>query len=230
MIKPLLTLLLAAISLSLPHWAMGAEPLSNKAIFDDGYPEQAPVESLTLSFERLGLKKFKLDGVSQSTRIDFTNRLDKLGKQLMLNFSYTPSPSLISRVSHLKVFFNENLVTVLPIDDKTNPIKVKTEHSVPLNPKLIKDFNQIRFELVGYYDLACQDDFSKAIWAELDKSSSITLGRQSLALESLLEYFPAPFFDKRDYTQLNLPFIFASQTKCSVCNQYKQTRLLIKLP
>lgn len=211
MIKPLLTLLLAAISLSLPHWAMGAEPLSNKAIFDDGYPEQAPVESLTLSFERLGLKKFKLDGVSQSTRIDFTNRLDKLGKQLMLNFSYTPSPSLISRVSHLKVFFNENLVTVLPIDDKTNPIKVKTEHSVPLNPKLIKDFNQIRFELVGYYDLACQDDFSKAIWAELDKSSSITLGRQSLALESLLEYFPAPFFDKRDYTQLNLPFIFASQ-------------------
>ncbi|MDI4671607.1 cellulose biosynthesis cyclic di-GMP-binding regulatory protein BcsB, partial [Pseudoalteromonas shioyasakiensis] len=191
--------------------AISAEPLSNKAIFDDGYPEQAPIESMTLSFEKLGLSKFKLDGVSNSTRVDFTNRLDQLGKKLTLDFSYTTSPSLIGRVSHLKIFLNENLVTVLPIDDKTTPIGTVSERSIVLNPKLIKDFNQIRFELVGFYDLVCQDDYSKTIWAELSKSSRISIERQSLALESLLEYFPAPFFDSRDYNKVNLPFVFASQ-------------------
>ena len=211
MIKTFLTLLLAFGTLGISGWAISAEPLSNKAIFDDGYPEQAPIESMTLSFEKLGLSKFKLDGVSNSTRVDFTNRLDKLGKKLTLDFSYTTSPSLIGRVSHLKIFLNENLVTVLPIDDKTTPIGTVSERSIVLNPKLIKDFNQIRFELVGFYDLVCQDDYSKTIWAELSKSSRISIDRQSLALESLLEYFPAPFFDSRDYNKVTLPFVFASQ-------------------
>ncbi|MCC9659388.1 cellulose biosynthesis cyclic di-GMP-binding regulatory protein BcsB [Pseudoalteromonas sp. MB41] len=211
MMKSLLTLLLAVGTLSLSGWAMSAEPLPDKSIFDDGYPESAPVESLTLSFEQLGLSKFKLDGVSSNTRVEFTNRLDRLGKKLTLNFSYTYSPSLIGRVSHLKIFFNENLVTVLPIDDKNTVLGSVAEHSVALNPKLIKDFNQVRFELIGYYDLVCQDDYSKTIWAEIGKSSHISIERQSLALESLLEYFPAPFFDSRDYTKLTLPFIFSSQ-------------------
>ena len=78
--KNFLTLLLAFGTLGISGWAISAEPLSNKAIFDDGYPEQAPIESMTLSFEKLGLSKFKLDGVSNSTRVDFTNCLDKLGK------------------------------------------------------------------------------------------------------------------------------------------------------
>ncbi|MGO2013152.1 cellulose biosynthesis cyclic di-GMP-binding regulatory protein BcsB, partial [Pseudoalteromonas sp.] len=174
----------------------------DKSIFDDGYPEQAPSESLTLSFKRLGVNKFKLDGIDNTTYVDFTNRLDKIGKELKLNFSYSHSPALISRVSHLKVYFNDNLITVMPIKDQETQFSQLKSHSLALNPKLIKDFNQIRFELVGYYDLVCQDDFSKTIWTELSQNSSITLEQQSLALESLLEYFPAPFFDERDYTQL----------------------------
>lgn len=211
MIKTISTLLLTVYALSFSQWVVSAEPLANKAIFEDGYPEQAPVETLTMSFESLGLSTFKLDGINNSARVDFTNRLDKLGKQLTLDFSYTHSPSLIGKVSHLKVFLNENLMTVLPIGDKNNLIGNKYEHKVPLNPKLIKDFNQIRFELVGFYDLVCQDDHSATIWAELSKSSRITVDNQSLALDSLFEYFPAPFFDNRDSTKVNLPFIFASQ-------------------
>jgi len=46
MIKTFLTLLLAFGTLGISGWAISAEPLSNKAIFDDGYPEQAPIEPL----------------------------------------------------------------------------------------------------------------------------------------------------------------------------------------
>ncbi len=89
MIKTISTLLLTVYALSFSQWVVSAEPLANKAIFEDGYPEQAPVETLTMSFESLGLSTFKLDGINNSTRVDFTNRLDKLGKQLTLDFSYT---------------------------------------------------------------------------------------------------------------------------------------------
>lgn len=201
------TILLTLICINFANLCFAAQPLADKTIFNPGYPESAPTETLTLNFERLGVKRYKLDGIENSTRVDFTNRLDKLGKQLNLNFSFTHSPALLSRVSHLKIYFNDNLVTVVPIKDEDT----LENHSVKLNPKLIKDFNQINFELVGYYDLVCQDDFSKTIWAELSKNSSITLDQQALALESQLEYFPAPFYDERDYTQLNLPFIFTSQ-------------------
>lgn len=211
MTRPLFTALLAISILCTSCLVTAAEPLPDKSIFDDGYPEAPPIEQLTLGFERLGLNKFKLDGVSKNTRVDFTNRLDKIGKKLMLNFSFTHSPALIERVSHIKVFFNEHLVTVLPINEKLASSGSKIQRNIELNAKLIKDFNQIRFELVGYYDLICQDDFSNTIWAELDKNSALELEQQALALESLLEYFPAPFYDERDNNKLTLPFIFATQ-------------------
>ncbi|WP_404340689.1 cellulose biosynthesis cyclic di-GMP-binding regulatory protein BcsB [Pseudoalteromonas mariniglutinosa] len=190
--------------------ANAVEPLANKAIFDNGYPEAAQTESLVLSFAGLGVSQYKLDGVRRQTYVDFTNRLDKLVKKLTLHFSFSHSPALLSQVSHLKVYFNDNLISALPIDAQNIPIDQIASHSIELNPKLIKDFNQIRFELVGYYDLVCQDNFSKTIWAELSKSSYLGVQQQALALESQLEYFPAPFFDSRDNSQLNLPFIFPS--------------------
>ena len=211
MIRSLITVLFAIHTLSISCLATASEPLTDKSIFDNGYPEASQPEQLILSFDSLGLNKFKLDGVSSNTRVDFTNRLDKLGTKLMLNFSFTNSPSLIGRVSHIKVFYNEHLVTVLPINVKPTEVVSKSEHRIELNAKYMKDFNQIRFELVGYYDLLCQDDFSKTIWTEISKDSSIEIDQRSLALESLLEYFPAPFFDDRDNSQLMLPFIFASQ-------------------
>ncbi|MDQ9091177.1 cellulose biosynthesis cyclic di-GMP-binding regulatory protein BcsB [Pseudoalteromonas haloplanktis] len=211
MIKSTFKLCFILFSICFASSVLSAQPLADKTIFNNGYPEHAQVETLTLSFKRLGVSQYKLDGVNNNTRVDFTNRLDKLSKQLQLNFSFSHSPALLSQVSHLKVYFNENLISVLPIKDQVTPVNQVANHSIELNPKLIKDFNQVRFELVGYYDLICQDDFSKTIWAELSKTSSIKLQQQALALESLLEYFPAPFYDERDYTQLNLPFIFASQ-------------------
>ncbi|WP_213608699.1 cellulose biosynthesis cyclic di-GMP-binding regulatory protein BcsB [Pseudoalteromonas sp.] len=208
MIKKLLYLPLILLLTSTANYANAIEPMNNKSIFSNGYPEDAHISGLQLSFEELGFTGFKLDGVNNSSSVDFTNRIDKLSTALKLNFSYTNSPSLIASVSHLKVFFNENLVTVLPITNKLSIVKNTVSHSLDLNAKYIQDYNQIRFELVGYYDLRCQDDFNRSIWTEISRSSSITLNQKQLAIDSRLEYLPAPFFDAKDYNKLNLPFIF----------------------
>ncbi|ATG78217.1 cellulose biosynthesis cyclic di-GMP-binding regulatory protein BcsB [Pseudoalteromonas sp. 1_2015MBL_MicDiv] len=209
MINKLLSTLVIFLLMNIAWQANAIEPMSDKTIFNNGYPESAQVTSLRLDFEALGFNNYKLDGINNDSNVDFTNRIDKLSKNLMLNFSYTNSPSLIANVSHLKVYFNENLVTVLSINEPSNIIKNTAEHNIALNAKYIQDFNQIRFELVGYYSTSCQDYFSRAIWVEINKSSNITLDQTSLAIDSKIEYLPEPFFDSKDYSKLTLPFIFS---------------------
>ncbi|MEM5545104.1 cellulose biosynthesis cyclic di-GMP-binding regulatory protein BcsB [Pseudoalteromonas fuliginea] len=209
MINKLLSTLVIFLLMNIAWQANAIEPMSDKTIFNNGYPESAQVTSLRLDFEALGFNNYKLDAINNDSNVDFTNRIDKLSKNLMLNFSYTNSPSLIANVSHLKVYFNENLMTVLPINEPSNIIKNTAEHNIALNAKYIQDFNQIRFELVGYYSTSCQDYFSRAIWVEINKSSNITLDQTSLAIDSKIEYLPEPFFDSKDYSKLTLPFIFS---------------------
>lgn len=209
MIQKLLKALTTFLLISAIWQANAIEPMADKSIFAGGYPESAPVSSLELDFKALGVNNFKLDGVNNNIRVDFSNRMDMLNKNLVLNFSYTNSPSLLDHVSHLKVYFNENLVTVLPINKELSVAENKVENKIRLNSKLIQGYNQIRFELVGYYNLTCHDYHNKSIWTEISKSSYITLEQTSLAIDSELEYLPAPFFDERDLNTLSLPFVFS---------------------
>ncbi len=210
MIKKLLNTLTLLLFTSTAWHVIAIEPMPNKSLFVNGYPESAAVSGLKLDFNALGFTNYKLDGVNNNSRVDFTNSIDKLSKNLMLNFSYTNSPSLLANVSHLKVYFNENLVTVLPVNKQLSAVENVVTHNIQLNSKYIQDFNQIRFELVGYYDLACPDSHNRSIWVEISKSSNITLDQTELAIDSRLEYLPEPFFDSKDFSKLNLPFIFAT--------------------
>ncbi|WP_372810560.1 cellulose biosynthesis cyclic di-GMP-binding regulatory protein BcsB [Pseudoalteromonas nigrifaciens] len=210
MIKKLLNTLTLLLFTSTAWHVIAIEPMPNKSLFANGYPESAALSGLKLDFNALGFTNYKLDGVNNNSRVDFTNSIDKLSKNLMLNFSYTNSPSLLANVSHLKVYFNENLVTVLPVNKQLSTVENLITHNIQLNSKYIQDFNQIRFELVGYYDLTCHDYHNRSIWVEISKSSNITLDQTELAIDSRLEYLPEPFFDSKDFSKLNLPFIFAT--------------------
>ena len=110
MIKKLLNTFLTLLLISCAQHAHAIEPMQNKSMFINGYPESAQISSLRLDFEALGFTGYKLDGVNNNSRVDFTNRIDKLSTNLKLNFSYTNSPALIANVSHLKVYFNDKSV------------------------------------------------------------------------------------------------------------------------
>ena len=144
MIKNLLNTFLILFLTCSAYKACAIEPMHDKSVFINGYPESANVSSLRLDFAALGFDGYKLDGINNNSRVDFTNRIDKLSTDLQLNFSYTNSPSLIANVSHLKVYFNENLVTVLPINEQLSVVKNTVNHSLKLNAKYVQDYNQVR--------------------------------------------------------------------------------------
>ena len=186
------------------------QPLENRQIFAEGYPEAAPVTEQRLLFNQLDHHQFKLSGIKTREEIGFNSRTDEIITQLKLNFAYTPSPALLADLSHIKLYLNNELTYTFPVyqsDEQSDVYEGKIEKSVLLDPRLIKDYNQLRFELIGHYTMKCEDPFHSSIWAEIASSSTLELTRQRIALASELETFPEPFFDKRDYSRLTLPFM-----------------------
>ena len=78
MIKKLLNTLVIFLLISMAWQTNAIEPMHDKSMFINGYPESAQVTSLRLDFEALGFTDYKLDGINNNSRVDFTNRIDKL--------------------------------------------------------------------------------------------------------------------------------------------------------
>ncbi len=184
----------------------------DKSIYHAGYPEQGPISEQSFTFEELNRPNIRLRGVNASAGVDFSNRIDHIITDLELDFSFTNSPSLLSNLSHIKVYLNEEIMATVPIREfkKDQVINSIINHKIELNPHLVKDFNTIRFQLIGHYTMECEDPFHSSIWADISRTSRISYTQQQLPLESQLSQLPEPFFDRRDYSTLDLPFVFSS--------------------
>jgi hypothetical protein len=167
-------------------------------------PTGAPRE---FTLTQLGLNyAIKLRGVSGTVGIPFSVRADELvtGAGLRLNYAY--SPSLIPELSHLKVSVNDVLVSTLalPRDGAGKPQSVE----IPIDRRLVTDFNRINVELVGHYTRECEDPQHSSLWATVDASSTLRLNVTPLKTASDLAVLPQPFFDRRDVRRASIPFVF----------------------
>ncbi|WP_449430344.1 cellulose biosynthesis cyclic di-GMP-binding regulatory protein BcsB [Pseudomonas putida] len=163
---------------------------------------------VTQTFEQLGHSSDSLmQGGRNSERIEFGVRRDRLATEAVLQLDYTPSPALLPTLSHLRVYLNDELMGVLPVEK--DQLGQRVRRQMPLDPKLIGDFNRVRLEFVGHYTDICEDPAHSGLWLNLNRKSQIQLREQALALENDLAYFPLPFFDARDTSKLELPVIFA---------------------
>ena len=162
----------------------------------------------TSTLSQLGRRQDTLlSGVRNTTNFEFQVRRDRLAREAELDLSFTPSPSLLPTLSHLRVYLNDALMGVLPItrDQLGKPVQAK----LPLDARLISDFNQIRVEFVGHYTDICEEPTHSALWVNLSSNSTLRLGGQPLAMQDDLANFPLPFFDPRDTARLELPVVFA---------------------
>ncbi|MGB3392548.1 MAG: cellulose biosynthesis cyclic di-GMP-binding regulatory protein BcsB [Stenotrophomonas sp.] len=160
------------------------------------------------SFAQLGRRQDTLlSGVRNTTTIEFQVRRDRLVRDAELDLSFTPSPSLLPTLSHLRVYLNDALMGVVNIGDEQlgKPVQAK----LPLDARLIADFNQVRLEFVGHYTDICEEPTHSSLWANLSSNSTLRLGGQLLAMQDDLANFPLPFFDPRDSARLELPVVFA---------------------
>ena len=165
-------------------------------------------DARTLDLTQLGLHyAIKLRGFSGTVGIPFSVRADELVTGASLKLNYAFSPSLIPALSHIKVSVNDVEVATLPYGtaEAGKPQTV----DIPIDRRLIADFNRINIELVAHYTNECEDPNHSSLWATIDASSALTLNVTPLKLTSDLATLPQPFFDRRDVRRASIPFVFA---------------------
>ena len=196
---------LVAAQLALPM-----PPAAPSAVVQTSDPATQPLPSWTVTrtFEQLGrASDTLLLGINSSEQVEFSLRRDRIATDARLQLQYTPSPSLIPTISHLRIYLNDVLAGVVPIEK--DQLGRQTTQQVALDPRLIADFNRLRLEFVGHYTDICEDPANNTLWINISRASEITLQEQALSLKNDLAFFPLPFFDPRNSNKLVLPFVFA---------------------
>ena len=196
---------LVAAQLALPM-----PPAAPSAVVQTSDPatQTLPSWTVTRTFEQLGrASDTLLLGINSSEQVEFSLRRDRIATDARLQLQYTPSPSLIPTISHLRIYLNDVLAGVVPIEK--DQLGRQTTQQVALDPRLIADFNRLRLEFVGHYTDICEDPANNTLWINISRASEITLQEQALSLKNDLAFFPLPFFDPSNSNKLVLPFVFA---------------------
>ncbi|MDA7415673.1 cellulose biosynthesis cyclic di-GMP-binding regulatory protein BcsB [Xenophilus arseniciresistens] len=186
--------------------APGAVPLTENAA-----ASTAPGGVREFNLTQLGINyAVQLQGVSSTVGIPFSIRADELVTQAALRLNYSYSPSLIPELSHLKVSVNDVLVATLPASaaDAGKPLT----RDIPIDRRLIAEFNRINIQLVGHYTRECEDPMHSSLWAKVDASSTLRLNMQALKLGNELGSLPQPFFDARDIRRARIPIVLANSS------------------
>ncbi|MGB6154971.1 MAG: cellulose biosynthesis cyclic di-GMP-binding regulatory protein BcsB [Castellaniella sp.] len=147
-----------------------------------------------------------LNGLADSQVLEFTLRKDRIVRQATLNLVFTPSPTLVERLSHIRVYLNDELMAVVPINVSGKSGRQSTR--LPLEPNLMRDFNQIRLEFVGHYESVCADPANSSLWLDLSGETRLMLEEEPLSTRNDLAFFPEPFLDLNDMQTQAIPFVF----------------------
>lgn len=176
------------------------------------WAQVAPVapQSLTRSFEAMGIAyPIRLRTVFGQASVDLNVPYDEVVQEALLNLRVSYSPSLIEATSHLTVLVNNEVVWTRRLDPAQ---AAGAEYQIPLNPLLLVDRNEVRFELVAHYAKdECEDPTHSALWLDISNRSSIRITSERLELPPSLDRLPAPWFDTSSPNRLVLPFVLPSK-------------------
>jgi len=168
----------------------------------------APLRSDIYGLTRLAQgDNFKLLGIDNTQQLEFTVRRDQVVTSAELDLVFTPSPALLPKLSHLRVYLNEEMMGVVSIDDAEPGQQVR--RALALDPRMMMTFNRIRLEFVGHYTDICEDLAHSSLWLDISQKTQVRVNQQALALSNDLSFFPEPFFDAGDMRAQELPFVFA---------------------
>ena len=168
----------------------------------------APLRSERYSLKQLAQgNEFKLLGIRNTQQLEFTLRGDQLVTSAELDLVFTPSPALLPKLSHLRVYLNEEMMGVIQIEDAQSGQQVSK--TLALDPRMMMTFNRIRLEFVGHYTDICEDLAHSSLWLDISQKTQVKVNQQALAIANDLSFFPEPFFDAGDMQAQALPFVFA---------------------
>ncbi|MGR5093315.1 cellulose biosynthesis cyclic di-GMP-binding regulatory protein BcsB [Vibrio maritimus] len=185
---------------------LGAASMLSTSVWADFVDTSTKQVSYTFS-EIAGPSSISIKGSGGTAYLGFGSRLDQIITGGSLNLEFAPSPALRARVSHLRVYLNEELMDVVDFAQSDSPLLTKV---IELDGRFFKNYNQIKFELIGRIDEECSDASDPALWWELGSASRITLDVRDIEVANELSLLPAPFFDARDLKDVSIPVVMPS--------------------
>jgi hypothetical protein len=198
--------LIAAALLACAPWTIAAPPAAPA----NNTPAPPPLQERQLGFNQISSAgNLTTRNVLRNLYAEFGLRSDEVVTGARLHLVYTPSPALIPVQSHLKVYLNNELMGVLPINQAD--LGKEITRDLPLDAQFIADYNSVRFELVGHYAPICEDPLHSSLWVDFSAKSQLILSTQALKTQNDLAMLPEPFFDQRDPAALSVPFVFADR-------------------
>jgi hypothetical protein len=191
-----------------PQGEINKKWLEQKKITLNSIQSESPLKNITNG------QSLKLEGNLNKLTATFSTRLDRVVTHAKLKLHYIYSPALLAKQSQVKIYLNDEVVDVIGID----PSKAGQQLSktVDLPSYQFSEFNQITFELIGYYDEQCNDPSHSAIWFEFLNTSELLIEENLVALKNDLSLLPAPFFDKRQFSLQQVPFVFPEKPSISM--------------
>ncbi|MEC7940266.1 MAG: cellulose biosynthesis cyclic di-GMP-binding regulatory protein BcsB [Pseudomonadota bacterium] len=213
--KKTITVLIALslVCLSVNTTAKNTNQYQSETTTSEALPkssESAEVMQRIIPFSQIGGNgSIVIQGSEESAHVGFGSRLDEVVSEATLYFDITPSPALLSLVSHVKVYLNNELMGVKSIVDGQQGQKLNL--SIPLDTRYFSNYNQIRFDLIGNTRKTCGNPNDSSIWVEISQNSRIEMSVQKTLIKSDLSLLPAPFFDVRDFNKLDLPVVLGEK-------------------
>lgn len=149
----------------------------------------------------------RLTGLYPEKYFDFFIKADEIVSKVAMTLKVTPSPGLIPVKSHLNVYLNGQLQkNIVFTKDRLGETFTTT---FDMNPKLLKDHNQVSIEFIGQSMPVCDSPANKPLWVAVDSDSAVFLNRQKIRIENDLSFLPVPFVDTVTPSPTTLPMVFA---------------------
>lgn len=194
---------------SLLRHHLGAALLALLALSAGGVAPPAwaagPGRDLAMPFSQMGQRDAVMLKRGHSRQAyHFALRADEVVSSAVLKLDIAHSPMLAGRVAALEVRLNGEVVRRL---DAPAVGSRGGSHTVPIDPKLVIDQNELTVQFAEPIDCSAAD--SAGLWAQIAPTSSLNLVMTPLKLADDLSLLPSPFFDPRDPRRTELTLVLS---------------------
>ena len=164
----------------------------------------------TFTLADAGAPQIELHSIDRQHTIYFTLPQTHVVRTAAIHVHYAFSPSLIPQLSQLKLILNGTLfATIQPAPGKfggSDGSDSVADLNIP--PELLVHQNALTIEFIGHYTMTCEDPANTALWARIQRNTSIDIQGDLLPLADDLKQLPIPFVDPAVVQPVSIPVVF----------------------
>ncbi len=164
----------------------------------------------TFTLADAGAPQIELHSIDRQHTIYFTLPQTHVARSATIHVHYAFSPSLIPQLSQLKLMLNGTLfATIQPAAGKyggSDGSDSESDFAIP--PELLVHNNALTIEFIGHYTMSCEDPSNTALWAHVQRNTSIDIVGDLLPLADDLKQLPIPFVDPAVVQPVSIPVVF----------------------